>query len=153
QLYRVTPDVRAPYTEGVEFLLVAGHSSIQAQRGTPLWHVGELPGAVLIPRGGGRVIVVADPTLLTGRALQREDQNGVVSDNVVFLYNVAARDARDGRVYFDEYHHGLRSGGGFWGYLHYHGQHWTVLLALLCVGVAAWGVAVRLGPAVPTPRE
>jgi hypothetical protein len=56
-------------------------------------------------------------------------------------------------VFFDEYHHGFRSGGGFWGYLAYHGQRWAVLPVLVVVGAAAWAAAVRLGPPVPTPRR
>jgi hypothetical protein len=55
-------------------------------------------------------------------------------------------------VYFDEYDHGLRSAGGFWGYLRAHNLLWAVLPILLVVGMAVWRAAVRLGPAVPTPK-
>jgi hypothetical protein len=89
---------------------------------------------------------VADPSLLTHRGLLRQD-------NVLLLYNVAALDAVDGRVYFDEYHHGLRSGGGTWGYLRYHDQEWSVLQLLIVAAIGIWSVGVRLGPAVPLPRK
>jgi hypothetical protein len=123
---------------------------VQAASGLPLWYVGDHPGAVMMRHGRGRVLVVADPSLVAAAGLQRQDSDGTLSDNVIFLYNVAALYAEDGQVYFDEYHHGLRTGGGFWGYLRYRDQQWTVLLVVLCVAVAVWGVAVRLGPAVPT---
>jgi hypothetical protein len=134
------------YTDGIDRLVVEARDTLQAGAGLPLWWVGDQPGAVLVRRGRGRVLVVADPSLLTLRGLRRED-------NVLFLLNVAVRHAEGGRVYFDEYHHGLRSGGGFWGYLRYHNQHGWVLQVLLIVAVAGWALAVRLGPAVPTPRR
>jgi hypothetical protein len=134
-----------PYTAGIDRLIVHGNSTVEGNVGLPLWWVGPEPGAVVVPRGKGRVLVVADPALLTLDGLRRED-------NCLFLYNVAALHAKDGRVYFDEYHHGLQSGGGFWGYLRHHHLQWTLLPILLVVAVGVWRVAVRLGPAVPTPR-
>ncbi len=134
-----------PYTAGIDHLEVEGRGTVEGGAGLPLWWVGQEPGAVLVRHGKGRVLVVADPSLLTLRGLQRED-------NVLLLYNVVRVDARDGRVYFDEYHHGLRAGGGFWGYLRHRGLQWTLLPILLVTAVAVWRVAIRLGPAVPTPR-
>jgi hypothetical protein len=134
------------YTDGIDRLVVEGRAVVEAEAGLPLWWVGDSPGAVVLRRGRGRVLVVADPSLLTLRGLRRED-------NVLFLVNVAALHGQDRQVYFDEYHHGLRSGGGFWGYLRYHDQHGLLLPVLLVAVVAGWSVAKRLGPAVPTPRE
>src|SRR5207253_8874652 len=69
-------------------------------------------------------------------------------------YNLALLDARDDKVYFDEYHHGFRTEGGFWDYLRYYHQTWAVLPLLGFIGVALWSMAVRLGPAVPpVPRD
>lgn len=142
---RVTEIEFSGYTEGVEELEVEGRTIIDsAPAGVPLWWVGDRPGAVVVGHGQGRVVVVADPSLLTHRGLLR-------GDNVVFLYNVAAHAARDGVVYFDEYHHGIRAGGGYWSYLHYHNQHWAILQLLAVGAVAAWSMAVRLGPPVPLP--
>jgi hypothetical protein len=134
------------YTEDVESLEVEGRATVEARAAgaVPLWWLGDRPGALLVPHGKGRILVLPDPSMLTHRGLLRRD-------NVLLLYNVAAREARDGNVYFDEYHHGIRSGGGAWGYLRYHNQHWTVLQLLAIAAVAVWGMAVRLGPAVPAP--
>jgi hypothetical protein len=133
------------YLEGVESLSADGRVSLTAPGGLPLWRVHGQPGAVLLRRGKGYVVAVADPGVLTNRGLGRDD-------NVLFLRNVAEVHARDGRVYFDEYHHGFRSAGGFWGYLGHYGLRWALVPLLIVVGVVAWRWMVRLGPAVPTPR-
>jgi hypothetical protein len=131
-----------PYTDGIDRVVVEGRDTVQGSGVLPLWWVEESPGALLVPRGKGRVLVVADPSILTLPGLRR-------ANNLRFLVNVAALGAADGRVYFDEYHHGLRSGGGFWGYLHYHGQLWVLLVLVMAAGMMAWSGGMRLGKAVP----
>jgi len=140
------------YTNGIAHLSVGSRSTLRAPGDAlPLWWLGEQAGAVLLRRKKGRVLIVADARLLTREGLVRSDGEPR-DDNVVFLRNAAEMDARDGKVYFDEYHHGLRSGGGFWGYLEYHGERATPLLLLVVLLVAGWTWAVRLGPAVPAPK-
>ncbi|HEY7424721.1 MAG TPA: hypothetical protein VH682_10875, partial [Gemmataceae bacterium] len=139
------------YTEGIEHLSVGSRATLRTEGGLPLWWVGDQPGAVLLRHKKGHILVVADARMLTQEGLIRSDGEPR-DDNAVFLANVAARDARDGKVYFDEYHHGLRSGGGFWSYLGYHGEKATLLLILVVLLVAGWTWAVRLGPGVPTPK-
>ncbi len=120
----------------------------------PLWSVGGRPGAMVVRHGEGRVILVADPSLATYNGLWDATTSPPTlrDDNVLFLVNVAAMNAEDGKVYFDEYHHGFQSGGGFWGYLRYHGEHLLLLPLFLAAGAGLWLWAVRLGPATPTPR-
>jgi hypothetical protein len=132
------------YTDDIDRLIVEGADRLLAPGSVPLWSLDERPNALLLPRGKGRIIVVADPSLLTPRGLRRQD-------NVMFLVNVAALTARDGRVYFDEYHHGLRSGIGFWGYLRFKGLLWVLVPVLAATAAAGWALAIRLGPAVPRP--
>jgi len=139
------------YTEGIAHLSVGSRATLRAPGDAlPLWWLGDQPGAVLLRRKMGHVLIVADARWLTREGLVRSDGEPR-DDNVVFLANMAAVAARDGKVYFDEYHHGLRSGGGFWGYLEYHGERATPLLILLVLLVAGWTWAVRLGPPVPAP--
>lgn len=140
------------YTDGVAHLSVGGRATLRVPGDAlPLWWLGDRPGAVLLRRAEGRVLIVADARLLTRAGLVRSDGEAR-DDNVVFLANVAALNARDSKVYFDEYHHGLHSGGGFWGYLESHGERATPLLILVVLLIAGWTWAVRLGPAVPTPK-
>jgi hypothetical protein len=134
------------YLDGVERIVVKGRHSLSSPRGLPLWWVDGKPGALLLSQGDGRILVTPDPTLLTPRGLRR-------GDNLVFVYNVAALNARAGRVYYDEYHHGLRSGGGFFDYLRSKDQMWTVVPVLLVLAVGCWCMTVRLGPATPLPQK
>jgi hypothetical protein len=144
---KVDPVESGRYTHGVRQVEVADRYALSSERGVTLWSLGDRPGAVLLRRGEGRLIVIADPSFLTARRLHKG------ADNLVFLYNVAAQHARDDTVYFDEYHHGLRTGGGFWGYVQNHGQQAAMIPVLLVIGVAVWAAAVRLGPAVARPPK
>jgi hypothetical protein len=140
------------YLHGVRHLSLGSRATLHSGPGAvPLWRLGDRPAALLIRRGQGRVLVVADPGLLTRRGLIT-DEGEPREDNAVFLANVAALSAPERKVYFDEYHHGIRSGGGFWGYLAYHGERKSLIPLVLALVVAGWAWAVRLGPAVPTPR-
>jgi hypothetical protein len=132
------------YTAQIDAISADRYAWLDVHDGLPLWEVDGNVAAVLLRYGKGRVIVVADPTMFTARGLGR-------ADNVMFLVNVARLDSRDGVVYFDEYHHGFRSAGGFWGYLGYHGQQLALLPIFLVLAAAAWRVMIRLGPAKPTP--
>jgi hypothetical protein len=131
------------HTLEVRRLALEGKASVSAPKGLPMWMTGADVGAVLIPHERGHVIVIADPALWTHRSLDRRQE-----DNVLFLYNVAALNAVDKRVYFDELHHGIRSGSGYWDYLRHHGQHWNLLQLVALAAVAVWATGVRLGPAV-----
>ena len=55
--------------------------------------------AVAIPVGKGRVVAIADPAVVTNKALRE-------ADNAVWLVTLAASWG-NGRVLFDEYHHGF----------------------------------------------
>jgi hypothetical protein len=146
-IHLAEPGEAGGYTDRIDRLEIEGDDSVRADTGVPLWWVDGSPAAVLVRHGAGRVLIVPDPSLLTQRGLSRQD-------NVLFLYNLAVLDAAPGGpVYFDEYHHGLRSGGGAWGYLRFHEQQGSVLQLLLVALVGIWAVGVRLGPAVARPRE
>jgi len=144
EVLHASPGAVGEYTARVEGIGLEWPATVTGRGAVPLWWLGGQPAAVLVRHGKGRVLVAPDPSLLTHRGLLRED-------NVIFLYNLAALDAEGGRVYFDEYHHGIRSGGGYWNYLRYHDQHWVVLNLVLIAGMALWAVGRRLGPAVPMP--
>ena len=147
------------YLRDIHVLSVGSQSTLPPKAGAlPLWWIGKgqdrSPGALVLRQGKGRVIVVADPSLATYSGLwdRKDGQATLRDDNVWFLVNVATLDARDAKVYFDEYHHGFQSGGGLWGYLRYHGQALLLAPLFLVVAAAVWAAAVRLGPATPTPQ-
>jgi hypothetical protein len=140
-VYEALPGAAGAYTQRMERLGLETKATVTG-RGLPLWWFGDKPGALLVRHGNGRVVVVPDASLLTHRGLLRDD-------NVLFLYNLAAVEAVDGRVYFDEYHHGIRSSGGYWSYLRFHHQQWALLHLVLVAGLAVWATGRRLGPALP----
>jgi hypothetical protein len=143
-LVSAEPEEAGGYTADVARVSVRDGTTLSARDGLALWRVRDRAGALLLRRGSGRVLVVADPVILTRRGLLRDD-------NAVFLADAADRAGRDGVIYFDEYHHGFRSAGGFWGYLAFHGQQMVFVPLLLAAAAAVWAAGVRLGPAVPTP--
>ena len=128
----------------VHNIAVETNDDLDGQTGLPLFGTNNKVGAWLLNHGDGRVIVIADPSIWTHRGLTRED-------NVVLLYNVLRMDTIAGRVYFDEYHHGIQSSGGYWEYLRYHDLHWLAIQLALLVALGMWAAAVRLGPALPRP--
>ena len=142
----VAPELPGPYTDGIERVQVDAHATVDGPGVVPLWSIGDRPGAVLLRHGRGKILVLADPTPLSNQGLRQQD-------NVMLPRNLALLSARDGKVYFDEYHHGLQSSGGFWGYLGYHRQHLTLLPIALAVAAALWRGMVRLGLAVPAARN
>jgi hypothetical protein len=140
----VEPDEAGGYTARIDRLSVRDGATLKSRDGLTVWPIRDRAGALFLRYGAGRILVMADPSMLTRQGLLRED-------NSVFLCNIADHDAKNGVVYFDEYHHGFRSAGGVWGYLGYHGQQLVFAPLLLAVGAAVWAAGVRLGPAVVTP--
>jgi hypothetical protein len=132
------------YTDDVKHLALSTRATIEAPGGRTLWKVGARPGAVVLRHGRGRILLLADPSVLTRAGLGRQD-------NVLLLVNVASLHARGDTVFVDEYHHGFRSAEGFWGYLGHYGQHLVLVPVLLAVGALVWRWSVRLGPARPRP--
>jgi hypothetical protein len=139
------------YTRDIDTVVIEGTDSVEAPGGLPLWSQNGQPGALVIGRGKGRAIVLPDASMLTNRGLDQKNR----PSNGDFLYNVFSFHSPDGAIYFDEYHHGFHSGGGFWGYLAFHRLRWILVPLLVTALMAAWAGAVRLGPPVPlvAPRQ
>ncbi len=87
-----------------------------------------------------RVVWLADPHPITNGGIGE-------ADNATFATVLAARN---GPVFFDEYHHGYVSGGGLWDRLGDGGRA-AVLLAAAALVVALLAASRRLGPPVPEP--
>ncbi len=139
--------LKTVYTRRIDNLMLATLTSIRVTKGPwiSLWQVPQQgPGAVMIPHGKGRVLVIADPSLLTkeGRELD---------DNALVLPDLISAHAPDGRVLFDEYWHGFQASNNFFTYLQRHGQLALVLQVGVALLIAGWSAAVRLGPAAPKP--
>ena len=86
-LAAVSPALPGPYTEGIRQVQAAESATVDGPGAVPLWSVGERPGAVLLRRGKGWIVVLADPAMLANQGLARRD-------NAVLLVNVARLAAR-----------------------------------------------------------
>ena len=75
------------------------HSFAVADGAMPIAIADNQTLAVEIKVGQGRIIAIADPTMVSNSSLRR-------SDNAVWLVSLVAAWG-DGRVLFDEYHHGF----------------------------------------------
>lgn len=75
------------------------HSFAVVDGAKPIASVDHQSLAVEIEVGKGRIVAIADPTMASNGALRR-------SDNAVWLVSLVAAWG-DGRVFFDEYHHGF----------------------------------------------
>lgn len=110
----------------------------------------QLVAAEFVLRSGGRVIALADGTLLTNRTLR--DAENPVGPLVLGLFI-----PRYSRVLVDEYHHGFRPSGSLWPAL----RDWSLrsplgwaLWQLVAVGVIAlFAAAIRFGTAVPGEKR
>jgi len=112
-------------------------------------HVGR-PGSGLVlsfRRGEGKVILIADPDLLSNRGIGQ-------ADNGRLLANIAWAHDRAGRIFFDEYHHGYVEEEGLMSYL---GRTAFPLVALQGFLIALLFISskgIRLGRPIPlTPEE
>src|SRR5205807_2648819 len=77
------------YLDGIDQLVIEGSNTIESDGSSvPLWRVGGKPAAVVAAHGKGRILAVADPSLLTRRGLAR-------ADNDLFLAYVADLHAED----------------------------------------------------------
>ncbi len=115
--------------------------------------------AVALPYGdaGGEIVVLSDESLLTNAELRKAD------NAVVVVAILTARASDEGRVVFDEYHHGFRPEGASEGLYTQAAAMlvttWPGRAVLLLLG--AWfvmlaGRGVRLGaplPDAPPPRR
>lgn len=89
--------------DGAEYRLSSAKPRRFRGKGTVL--AGDVDGAILaeVPRGAGRFLALADPTLAENRGIGK-------AENAAFLVHLASRGSKGGAVSFEEYHHGFRGG-------------------------------------------
>lgn len=96
--FRIDP-ASGPSIPTADIKLRWQRSFIQAQDFDVIAKVNNQAVAVAVPVGKGRIVAVADPTMVSNGSLRR-------ADNAVWLVGLAAAWS-NGRVLFDEYHHGF----------------------------------------------
>ncbi len=101
--------------------------------------------AAVKPQGKGRIIVIADPSLITNAGIGR-------SDNAVFIANLATLNARKGEtIVFDEYHQGYGEKRSVAHLLGKYGRMAAVLLAMALI-FALYSVGRRFGAVRPAEK-
>ena len=91
-----------PFTEGVESLSSDAFLGVSSDDPESIVHIAFSDDAALLvelPIGDGRALVVADPELFDNKNLHIKD-HARLADNLIF------QTGKNGRVLFDEYHHG-----------------------------------------------
>lgn len=125
----------------VRTIALSTSSYLVSSSGVPLWNVKNGIGALLLNYKSGRIILISDPNVFTHRNLAQ-------ADNVLFLANLATMDSINSRVYFDEFHHGIRSSGSYMDYIRRRKLHWIGYQLLCVVGLWLWMSSFRLGNAI-----
>jgi len=101
-----------PYTRGVQRILTKWHRRILAERPEVVIHARDRYGGLLAvsPWGKGRVIALADPSILDNESLRKGD-HARLAMNLLFLHRGA------GLLLVDEYHHGYGRASSVLGHL------------------------------------
>ncbi|MBI3988985.1 MAG: DUF4350 domain-containing protein [candidate division NC10 bacterium] len=141
------PAIPSVYTLGIEVLSPRGQHRFVAQPGMAV-HVGQGRSGLVLSfrRGEGKVILIADPELLSNRGIGQ-------ADNGRLLVNIAGAHGSGGRIFFDEYHQGYFEEEGLMSYL---GRTTFPLVALqgfLIALVFIFSKGTRLGRPIPLAEE
>ena len=96
--------------------------------------------AAVIPRGGGEIVLIAEPALFSNRLLAKND-NSVLAARLL--------SPEGAPVLIDEFYHGLSVRGNVLYLLTRPGYLALALGPLLCTGLVVWREAIFLGPSLP----
>jgi hypothetical protein len=139
-------------TKGVERISLSDIASRVQVRGTRLTtsHIGDDHAPVLadVKIGAGRIILLADPHVVANNGISERD-------NLVLALNMLA-DRPDGRIAFDEFHHGYGSqtaGGGLMAYFRGTPVPWMFWQLALVGGLAVYTLGRRFARPIPLKHE
>jgi hypothetical protein len=139
------------YTRGVKETAFSSYASrVTVKSHDVIYHMGDDRGAVLADSkaGTGRVVLLTDPFIVAN--------NGIAEgDNVVLALNLFAERNMDGRIAFDEYHHGYgaASSGGVMSYFEGTPVPWMLWQAGLIALLVVYTYGRRFARPLPLVRE
>ena len=139
------PTFPSPYAAGVEVIEPTGwvRFSRKLPEGWAPLFVDRSGDVLLIRRlGGGRLIALADPGILSNARLD-------VAGHARLALNIVQAHAKGGLVLVDEFHHGYGHEGGFFRYLKGTAVPWILVQAGLVFLVILVGWGTRFGAPVP----
>jgi hypothetical protein len=139
------------FTRGVEYVKPSQYATrITLNSRTAVYHIGDEQGALLADAKveRGRVVLLTDPYIVANNGIRD-------ADNVILALNLfAARP--EGRIAFDEYHHGYGSSiasGGVMSYLRGTPVPWMMAQAGLIAALVVYTFGRRFARPIPVRQE
>jgi hypothetical protein len=146
----VRPLQPSVYTRGVKNPAFSGYAKrVKVASNEVTYHMGDDQGAVLADSmaGAGRVVMLTDPFIVAN--------NGIAEgDNVVIALNLFS-DRSDGKIAFDEYHHGYgaAASGGVMAYFEGTPVPWMLWQVGLIAARSVYSYGRRFARPLPLARE
>ncbi|HVG20335.1 MAG TPA: DUF4350 domain-containing protein [Blastocatellia bacterium] len=139
------------YTRGVEYIKTSEYATrVSLDSRAAVYHIGDEQGALLADAkvGEGRVVLLTDPYVVANNGIKD-------ADNVILALNLFA-DRPQGKIAFDEYHHGYgaaTTGGGVMSYFRGTPVPWMMAQAGLIAALVVYTYGRRFARPIPLRRE
>src|SRR5215210_3432661 len=148
----VRPLQPTAYTRGVERVSLSEYATrVKLENREATAHVGDYQGAVVadLKFGNGRVVFLTDPYVVANNGIRE-------ADNAMLAVNLLA-ERPEGRIAFDEYHHGYgvrpARGQSLMSYFQGTPIPWMVWQGVLITALVIYTYSRRFGRPVPLKRE
>jgi hypothetical protein len=140
-----------PLTRGVEYIKTSQYATrVNLESRAAVYHIGDEQGALLADAKveKGRVVLLTDPYIVANNGIKD-------ADNVILALNLFA-GRPEGKIAFDEYHHGYgasTTGGGVMSYFRGTPVPWMMAQAVLIVGAMVYTFGRRFARPIPLKQE
>jgi uncharacterized protein DUF4350 len=147
----VRPLQPTPFTRSVKRVRLSEHATrVELDSRSATYHIGDDKAAVLADAqvGKGRVVLLTDPYVVANNGISE-------ADNVILAMNLL-EGRPQGRVAFDEYHHGYgasSTGGGLMSYFRGTPVPWMMAQAALIAALVVYSYGRRFGRPIPLRQE
>jgi hypothetical protein len=139
------------YTRGVDYIKASQHATrVNLDSKAAVYHIGDEQGALLADTKvqQGRVVMLTDPYIVANNGIKD-------ADNVILALNLLA-GRPDGKIAFDEYHHGYGSkiaSGGVMSYFRGTPVPWMMAQAGLIAALVVYSFGRRFARPIPLKQE
>jgi hypothetical protein len=140
-----------PFTHNVERVALSEYATrVSVDSRAATYHIGDDQAAILADAqvGKGRVVLLTDQYIVANNGISQ-------ADNVILALNLLA-GRPEGKIAFDEYHHGYgasSTGGGLMSYFRGTPVPWMMAQAGLIAVLVVYTYGRRFGRPVPLRRE
>jgi hypothetical protein len=139
------------YTRGVDYIKASQYASrVILDSKAAVYHIGDEQGALLADTKveQGRVVMLTDPYIIANNGIKD-------ADNVILALNLLA-DRPNGKIAFDEYHHGYGTSiasGGVMSYFRGTPVPWMMAQAGLIAALVVYSYGRRFARPIPLKQE